>query len=47
MSLGQTTQRMSDITLKRVKKYGIMGDSFETVLSKVLDRIEQGDQGSV
>jgi len=42
-----TTQRMSDITLKRVKKYGIMGDSFETVLSKVLDRIEQGEEDSV
>jgi len=42
-----TTQRMSDITLKRVKKTGNMGESFDTALSRLLDRIEQGEQNSV
>jgi len=42
-----TTQRLAKTTLKRVKKHGNMGESFDTALSRLLDRIEQGDQGSV
>jgi len=38
---------MDDSTLRRVKKHGKMGDSFDAVLSKILDRIEQGEQNSV
>jgi len=39
-----TTQRLADSTLNRVKKYGKMGESFDTALSRVLDKIEQGEQ---
>jgi len=42
-----TTQRLTDSTLKRLKKHGNMGESFDTALSRVLDRIEQGEQDPV
>lgn len=42
-----TTQRIAKSTLSRVKKHGMMGESFDTALSRLLDRIEQGEQDSV
>ena len=35
-----TTQRLADSTLERLRKLGKMGDSFDDVLDKVLDRYE-------
>jgi hypothetical protein len=42
-----TTQRLAKTTLKRVKEHGNMGESFNDALSRLLDRIEQGEQDSV
>lgn len=42
-----TTQRLDLVTLNRVKKHGKMGESFDQVLSRVLDKIEQGEQVDV
>jgi len=42
-----TTQRLATSTLNRVKKYGKMGESFDVVLSKLLDRIEEGHKDEV
>ncbi len=42
-----TTQRLAKTTLIRVKKHGTMGESFDSALSRLLDRIEQGEQDSV
>ena len=42
-----TTQRLAKTTLKRVKEHGNMGESFNDALSRLLDRIEQGDKDSV
>ena len=39
-----TTQRLDRTTLNRVKKYGKMGETFDKALSRVLDKIEQGEQ---
>ena len=36
-----TTQRMTDTTLKRVKEHGKMGDSFDDALNRILDKIEK------
>jgi len=42
-----TTQRLDHTTLNRVKKYGKMGESFDDALSKLLDRIEEGEKDGV
>ena len=36
-----TTQRLTDTTLKRVRDLGKMGDTFDDVLGKVLDKYEE------
>lgn len=36
-----TTIQVSEETKDRLRKYGIIGDSYETALSRVLDRIEK------
>ena len=35
-----TTQRLDEETLDRIRKQGKMGDSFNLVLNKVLDEID-------
>jgi len=35
-----TTQRLEEETLDRVRNHGKMGESFNVVLNKVLDQIE-------
>ena len=35
-----TTQRLEEETLDRVRDHGKMGESFNVVLNKVLDKIE-------
>jgi len=42
-----TTQRLDHSTLNRIRKYGKMGETFDQVLSKVLDRIEEGEKDEV
>lgn len=42
-----TTQRLDLSTLNRVRKYGKMGETFDEVLSKVLDKIEEGKKDEV
>jgi len=42
-----TTQRLENSTLERVRNYGKMGESFDTVLSKLLDRIEEEEKDGV
>ena len=42
-----TTQRLDHSTLNRVRKFGKMGESFDTALSRMLDKIEQGEKTSV
>lgn len=42
-----TTQRLDQSTLKRVRNHGKMGESFDVVLSKLLDIVEQGEKDSV
>jgi hypothetical protein len=39
-----TTQRLDHTTLNRVRKYGKMGESFDKALSRVLDKVEQGEE---
>lgn len=36
-----TTQKLRTETLERCKKYGKMGDSFDDVLNKILDKLEK------
>lgn len=36
-----TTQKLDKKTLERVQKYGKMGDSFDSVLNKILDALEK------
>jgi len=42
-----TTQRLDHSTLNRIRKYGKMGETFDQVLSKVLDRIEEEEKDGV
>jgi hypothetical protein len=42
-----TTQRIDHSTLKRVRKYGKMGESFDQALSRMLDKIEQEEESPV
>ena len=47
MSNLRTTQRLDLSTLDRVRKYGKMGETFDEVLSKVLDKVELGEKDEV
>ena len=42
-----TTQRLDHSTLNRIRKYGKMGETFDEVLSKLLDKIEEGKKDEV
>ncbi len=39
-----TTQRLANSTLDRVKKYGKFGESFDTALTRLLDKAEQEEK---
>jgi len=39
-----TTMRVSKTTLDRLKKHGDFGDTYDTIINKLLDKIE-GNQG--
>jgi len=38
--MSQTTQKISKETLERLREHGKMGDSFEQVVSRLLDQVE-------
>jgi len=40
MSTGKTTQKIDFVTLRRVRNYGKMGDSFDKALCNLLDELE-------
>ena len=43
-----TTMRVSTATLERLKKHGDFGDTYDTIINKLLDKIEsKQDQGVV
>jgi len=39
-----TTQKLEKSTLERVRKHGRMGDSFNSALSKVLDKLDEQEK---
>ena len=43
----KTTQKLDDETLKRLREHGKMGDSFDSVVNKLLDEIEDDDSEEV
>jgi len=43
----KTTQKLDDETLKRLREHGKMGDSFDSVVNKLLDEIEDEDSEEV
>ena len=45
--MSNTTQRLDLSTLNRVRKFGKMGETFDEVLSKVLDKVELGEKDGV
>jgi len=40
----QTTQKISKETLTRLKAHGKMGDTFDAVVSRVLDQVEEHER---
>jgi len=41
LSMSQTTMKISRDTLKRLKEFGKMGDTFEDVVNRLLDSDEE------
>ena len=39
-----TTQKLGKATLERLREHGKMGDSFDSVVNKVLDEVESDDE---
>jgi len=42
--MSQTTQKISKETLNRLKTHGKMGDTFDAVVSRVLDQVEEHER---
>jgi len=43
----KTTQKIDFVTLKRVRNYGKMGDSFDKALCNLLDELEEKEDNNV
>jgi len=39
----KTTQKLEEATLERLRDHGKMGDSFDSVVNRLLDEIEDED----
>ena len=40
----KTTQKLEEETLERLRDHGKMGDSFDSVVNRLLDEIESEDE---
>jgi len=40
----KTTQKLEEATLERLRDHGKMGDSFDSVVNRLLDEIESEDE---
>ncbi len=40
----KTTQKLEETTLERLRDHGKMGDSFDSVVNRLLDEIESEDE---
>ena len=45
--MANTTQKLGKITLERLREHGKMGDSFDSVVNKLLDEVEDDDSEEV
>jgi len=45
--MSKTTQKLDQVTLERFRKHGKMGDSFDKVANRVLDKIEENEKTKV
>ncbi len=39
-----TTQKLGKVTLERLREHGKMGDSFDSVVNRLLDEVESEDE---
>jgi hypothetical protein len=42
-----TTQKLGKVTLERLRGHGKMGDSFDSVVNRLLDEVEDDDSEEV
>ncbi len=42
-----TTQKLGKVTLERLREHGKMGDSFDSVVNRLLDEVEDDDSEEV
>jgi len=45
--MSKTTQKLDQVTLERFRKHGKMGDSFDKVANRVLDKAESNNSEEV
>ena len=43
----KTTQKLDEETLERLREHGKMGDSFDSVVNRLLDEVEDDDSEEV
>jgi len=43
----KTTQELDEETLERLREHGKMGDSFDSVVNRLLDEVEDDDSEEV
>jgi len=39
-----TTQKLGKVTLERLREHGKMGDSFDSVVNRLLDEVEDDEE---
>lgn len=44
--MSKTTQKLDETTLERLREHGKMGDSFDQVVNRLLDEVEDEDDGT-